>query len=167
LTSLTNLRFVEANAVDLSLLGDQRFDLVLNMDGSISGSGTAAERVLGESCRLTRGKLIVTAAHLAWATAARTIGRLTSSALRAFHPAELRSLLERHGMKVLRLGGIGSLAYLCGKEFTQDVLAGAERTEAFLDRCEAFDREVLPDGPGTCDDTGLIAVCEAGSGSPA
>ena len=32
--------------------------------------------------------------------------------------------------------------------------------EQFLDLCERFDREILPDGPGTRQRAGLIAVAE-------
>ncbi|WP_170319285.1 class I SAM-dependent methyltransferase [Polyangium spumosum] len=157
-----NIRFVEANAVDLSMFADRSFDLVLNMDGPISASGAEAPRVLGESCRVARRTLIVTAAHGAWAFLRRVRGRPIEAEIRTFLAAELRETLEAHGMTVLRAGGLGSLAHLCGDDFVKGVLADAGRVEAFLDECERFDAEVLPEGPGTNDDTGLIGVAERG-----
>lgn len=155
-----NIRFVEANAIDLSMLPDRSFDLVLNMDGPVSGSGAEAERVLGESCRVTRKTLIVTATHGAWAFLRRVRGRPVDADIRTFLPAELAGALEAHGMTVLRAGGLGSLAHLCGDDFVKGVLANPDGVEPFLDECERFDRDILPDGPGTYDDTGLIAVAE-------
>ena len=155
---LANIRFVEANTIDLSMFPDQHFDLVLNMDGPISGSGTEAERVLGESCRVAKKTLIVTAAHAAWAFLRAVRDQPVSADIRAFLPAELKSQLEAQGMTVLRAGGLGSLAHLCGANFVDGVLASPDRVEPFLDECDRFDRDILPDGPGTYDDTGLIAV---------
>lgn len=81
-------------------------------------------------------------------------------AFKAFLPGELKKILERAGMKVLRLGGLGSLASLCGKETVQKVLGDQTLLQEFLDLCERFDKEVLPDGPGTRQRAGLIAVAE-------
>jgi ubiquinone/menaquinone biosynthesis C-methylase UbiE len=81
-------------------------------------------------------------------------------AFMAFLPSELRKILERAGMRVLRVGGLGSLANLCGKETVQKILKDQTLFQEFLDLCERFDREVLPDGPGTCQRAGLIAVAE-------
>src|SRR5687767_4116500 len=47
---LKNIRFVEANAIDLSQFPDCAFDLVINMDGPISFSGADAEKIIVESC---------------------------------------------------------------------------------------------------------------------
>jgi len=71
-------------------------------------------------------------------------------------------LLEDRGMKVCPVGGLGSLAHLCGEEFVTSVLSSPARVEGFGDECELFDREILSDGPGPLDDTGLIAVAESG-----
>jgi SAM-dependent methyltransferase len=157
---MTGIRFVEGNAVDLGMFADQSFDLVLNMDGPISASGAEAERVLGESCRVARRTLLVTAAHEAWAFLRAVRGKPVDGQIRAFSPAELRAAIEAQGMRVLRAGGLGSLAHLCGDDFVESVLASPARVEPFLDACDVFDRDVLPDGPGTDDDTGLIAVAE-------
>lgn len=77
--------------------------------------------------------------------------------LKAFLPGELRAALEREGMRVLRCGGLGTLANLCGQETVARALQ-EDLFETFLDLCEQFDREVLPDGPGTRQRAGLIAV---------
>lgn len=86
-------------------------------------------------------------------------------AFKAFLPAELRELLEGAGLRVLRLGGLGSLAYLCGRETVERVLEGEVLFQEFLELCDRFDREILPEGPGTRQRAGLIAVAErAGEG---
>lgn len=192
---LPNLRFVQANAVDLSQFGDGEFDLVLNMDGAISFCGIMAEKALLESCRLARRVLIASVtprAHML-PTIVRasllTTGELVPAVyemwerglwrqeqypenerlaegmtqnymgvMRAFLPAELRAILEKAGMRVLRCGGLGSLSGLCGEEVTQRVLADKRLLETFLDLNERFDNEVLPDGPGTSQRAGLLAV---------
>ena len=81
-------------------------------------------------------------------------------ALKAFLPGELRAILAEAGMKVLRCGGIGSLADHCAKDALERVRQGERLMEAFLDLCEEFDSELLPDGPGTRQRAGLIAVAE-------
>jgi hypothetical protein len=80
--------------------------------------------------------------------------------LRAFLPYELRQFLNEHGMKILRCGGLGSLANFCGSETIEAVLKDERQFQKFLDYCEYYDLEVLPDGPGTRQRAGLIAVTE-------
>jgi hypothetical protein len=36
----------------------------------------------------------------------------------------------------------------------------AKLFEEFVDLCERFDREILPEGPGTCMRAGLLSVAE-------
>jgi SAM-dependent methyltransferase len=79
-------------------------------------------------------------------------------AFRAFLPGELRTLLEGAGMRVLRCGGLGSLANLCGPEAVERVRQDTSLFQDFVDLCERFDQEVLPEGPGTRQRAGLIAV---------
>lgn len=79
---------------------------------------------------------------------------------RAFLPGELRELLERAGMRVVRVGGLGSLANLCGKETIEKVLKDEIPFQEYLTLCEQVDRELLPEGPGTNQRAGLIAVAE-------
>jgi len=76
----------------------------------------------------------------------------------AFLPGELRAILEEAGMRVLRCGGLGTLANLCGPEAVEQVCLNGALFQDFVDLCERFDREVLPDGPGTRQRAGLIAV---------
>lgn len=61
-------------------------------------------------------------------------------------------------MRVLRCGGLGTLANLCGQETLAQMRQDEALFAAFLDLCERFDREVLPDGPGTRQRAGLTAV---------
>ncbi len=81
-------------------------------------------------------------------------------ALKAFLPGELRSVLEQAGMRVVRCGGIGSLAGLCERDALAYILKDESLLQSFLDLCERFDREILPDGPGTRQRAGLLAVAE-------
>lgn len=83
-------------------------------------------------------------------------------ALKAFTPDELRAVLERGGMQVLRCGGLGTLSNLCGKETVAQVLQDEALFQEFLDLCERFDRQVLPNGPGTRQRAGLLAVAVPG-----
>jgi SAM-dependent methyltransferase len=77
---------------------------------------------------------------------------------RAFLPEELQTLLEGAGMRVLRCGGLGTLANFCGPEAVEQVCQDVALFQDFVDLCEWFDGEVLPDGPGTKQRAGLIAV---------
>jgi hypothetical protein len=85
-------------------------------------------------------------------------------AFKAFLPSELSEILGQAGMRVLRIGGLGSLANLCGKEAVERALKDEALFQEFLELCEHFDREVLPDGPGTRQRAGLIAVAEHSGG---
>jgi len=77
---------------------------------------------------------------------------------RAFLPWELRAILEEAGMRVLRCGGLGTLANFCGPEAVERACQDEALFQDFVDLCEQFDREVLPEGPGTRQRAGLIAV---------
>jgi SAM-dependent methyltransferase len=81
-------------------------------------------------------------------------------AFKAFLPDELQAILERVGMRVLRCSGLGTLASLCGQATVERVLEDEALLEAFLDLCERFDAEILPNGPGTRQRAGLIAVAQ-------
>lgn len=194
---LEGIIFIEGNATDLSRFADRSFDLVLNMDGAISFSGSMAVQAIKESCRVCKQRLILTVSHRAqmvavWvASSLKVAGRflpavdamvyqgewdqgqfpenpiltqgLTQNylgALKAFLPGELKAILEQAGMKVLRCGGLGSLASLCGPETLESVLKDESLLQTFLNLCECFDNETLPDGPGTRQRAGLIAVAE-------
>jgi len=81
-------------------------------------------------------------------------------AIKAFLPDELRTVLEDAGMRVLRCGGLGSLALLCGRETVEQVRGDKKLFEQFVEFCERFDLEILPHGPGTRQRAGLIAVAQ-------
>lgn len=78
--------------------------------------------------------------------------------LRAFLPTELRLALEAEGFVVERCGGLGSLANFCGPEALSVAQGDPILWEQFHDLCEQFDLELLPDGPGTRQRSGLLAV---------
>lgn len=80
--------------------------------------------------------------------------------LKAFLPGELSGLLRQNGLRVLRCGGLGSLASQVKPETIRKVLADPVLFDHFVDLCEVYDRELLPDGPGTQQRAGLIAVAE-------
>jgi ubiquinone/menaquinone biosynthesis C-methylase UbiE len=192
-----DLRFLEANATDLSMLADRSFDLVLNMDGAISFCGSAAETSILESCRVTRRTLIATVTNRALmitvlcSVGLQVTGRFVPAlaamwehgqwhqdqfpdndllakgmtqdycgAIKAFLPGELRSLLEGAGMRVVRCSGLGSLALLCGRDTVERVRGDEQLFERFVELCERFDLEILPNGPGTRQRAGLIVVAQ-------
>jgi SAM-dependent methyltransferase len=70
------IEFLEGNASDLAQFPDPSFDLVLNMDGAISFSGSKAITAIQETCRVTRMKAILTVSHRAQMTAAWVNGSL-------------------------------------------------------------------------------------------
>lgn len=69
---LAGIEFVEGNASDLSRFSDRSFDLVLNMDGAISFSGSKAVDAIRESCRIASATVILTVSHRAQIAAAWT-----------------------------------------------------------------------------------------------
>lgn len=85
--------------------------------------------------------------------------RLPFRYFKAFLPGELKEILQRAGMKVLRAGGVGSLSGLCEEEAVEQLLKDETLFQEFLTLCERFD-EISPEGPGTRNDTGLLAVAE-------
>lgn len=63
---VANLEFRLANATELNMFTDASFDLVLNMDGAISFCGSAAEKAISETCRVTKRAVIVSVSNRAW-----------------------------------------------------------------------------------------------------
>ncbi len=194
-TGLSTIEFVEANAVDLSSLGERTFDLVLNLDGAISFCGPAAKAALHESARLTGRTLIVTVSHRAWMTAVwlgqslEAAGDVLPSAqemfdrgewrqdtatdaetfaagatggylgtLRSFLPEELAASIRAEGLYVERVGGLGSLSLLAGREAVRRAATDDALLQRFVELADRFDREIMPQGPGTRQRAGLIAV---------
>ncbi len=79
-------------------------------------------------------------------------------AIKAFVASELRCLLELHSMSISRIGAIGSLACLCGADAVQRIASDETLLAEFVDICDYYDRAILPEGPGTWQRAGLIAV---------
>jgi SAM-dependent methyltransferase len=193
---LPNLRFVQANAIDLSVLDPTQYDLVLNLDGAVSFCGAQATTALAESARLTARTLIVTVSHRAWmaaqwlAQSLDHVGEVVPAvvdmmergkwdpaapglgeaarvgALQSFLPDELAGHLRRAGLYVERVGGLGSLSLLAGAAALRRVQDDDERFRHFVDLCDRFDRSVMPHGPGTRQRAGLIAVAHRRGLSP-
>jgi hypothetical protein len=63
-------------------------------------------------------------------------------------------------MNVSRCGGLGTLASMCSEKALQRILRDEAMTNEFLDVCERYDRDLAPNGPGTRERAGLIAVAE-------
>jgi SAM-dependent methyltransferase len=87
-----NIEFVEGNASDLAQFSSRSFDLVLNMDGVISFSGSKAIMAIQETCRVARRKVILTVSHQAQMAAA-WVGRSLARTGR-ISPAA-RAMMER------------------------------------------------------------------------
>ena len=79
--------------------------------------------------------------------------------IRAFYPRELADLIESAGFRVVRCGGLGSLANLCGLK-TVEILLDSDNREQFLDLCDRYDAEAMATGPGTVERAGVIAVAD-------
>jgi SAM-dependent methyltransferase len=80
--------------------------------------------------------------------------------VKAFLPGELRTALETQNMDIVRLGSIGSLACLCGGEVVGRITSDKGLLSEFADMCEYYDKFVMPEGPGTWQRAGLIAVAK-------
>lgn len=65
-------------------------------------------------------------------------------------------------MTVLRCGGLGTLVGPCGIEMVKRVMRNDEFLNKLLDLCEHYDRQTLPDVPGTQQWAGLMAVATPG-----
>lgn len=182
------LDFVQGDAADLSRFPDAAFDLVLAMDGAISFSGELAPRVVAEACRVTGRTLIATVSNKAcmvptWIKysmhaaqrilpAVHEMMRTGSwhkdqfpenallypatcdiEALKAYTPDELAELLRANGMTVADVRSVGSLTHLLLPHGSPSV-PDADLVEL----CDAYDRFVLPSGPGSFRRAGLLAV---------
>ncbi|MFZ2190403.1 MAG: class I SAM-dependent methyltransferase [Candidatus Magasanikiibacteriota bacterium] len=194
---IKNITFIEANSTNLSRFPNRSFDLVLNMDGAISFSGSEASVAIKESCRVTKRTLILTVSNLAkmialWVDSSLEVSNkfmgavqamfdqglwhqkmfrdnylLTKGssqdyvgALKAYSSNKLRKELEKNHLRVARVGGLGSLASLCGVETIQKVMKNKKLFNEFIELCDKFDKEIMPEGPGTKQRAGLIAVAK-------
>lgn len=80
--------------------------------------------------------------------------------IRSYLPDELKRAIEARGMRVVRIGGIGTLSYLYGPRLMRDIEERPDYLEPFLELCDHFDRELMVDGPGTRHRAGLIATAQ-------
>lgn len=78
--------------------------------------------------------------------------------MKAFLAAELQAILEDADLKILRVGGLGSLVNMCSQKAVDRACEQVKVLEEFVTLCERFDLEILPDGPGTSTGPGLIGV---------
>lgn len=78
--------------------------------------------------------------------------------LRAYTRQELAGLVSAAGFAVLRAGGLGSLSNILPRERLTGLLDNPEAWQKFIEVCDRFDQELMPDGPGTWQRAGLIAV---------
>lgn len=139
---LPNIQFQKADASNLDIFGEKAFDLVLCFDGAISFSGSKANQVISEICRVGK-KVMLSVSNKACMTATwlnysmETLGYihpcvtdmmvtgyfskkkypdaegLTSiSDFKAYGIEELREVLTSNSMKVLECRSISSLTQL-------------------------------------------------------
>ena len=182
------LRFIQADARDLSQFVDAQFDLVLNFDGAISFAGEHALDVLAETLRVAKHTAIVTVSNKAcmvptWLKySIKAAGRI----LPAVHE------MMRSGRWHKDQFADNALIYpsVCDieqfKAFTPRELEDAfERAgfavelvrsigslthlllphgsldvdaEELAELCETYDAQVMPNGPGSFRRAGLIGI---------
>lgn len=88
--------------------------------------------------------------------------------LKAYDPQELSQALKSHGMQVLECRTIGSLTHLYllhlyrqnPPEKVHQLLNQQSQDPAFLELCDYYDRQVLPQGMGSFRRAGLFAAAE-------
>lgn len=87
--------------------------------------------------------------------------------LKAYDTAELRELLEKKDMKVIECRGIGSLTHLylihLYRQNPKDIHRIIEELiedPEFLEICDYYDKNVLPDGMGSFRRAGILAIAE-------
>lgn len=197
---LDNITFIRADAKDLSMFEDNQFDLVLNLDGAVSFSGKNAGKIIAESCRVSRKRLLLSASNkgcmaATWLNYSMNLFNNITPAVhemidngyweksqfetnkkiyesyfniesfKAYTPIELKSELEKNNMKVLFSRSLGSLTHLYLLHlYRQNPYAlqsqNLKASEDFVDLCEKFDKEIMPDGPGSFRRAGVIALAE-------
>ena len=70
----------------------------------------------------------------------------------------LAASIRAEGLYVERVGGLGSLSLLAGREAVRQAAADESLMQRFVELADRFDREIMPQGPGTRQRAGLIAV---------
>lgn len=197
---LDGITFIRADAKDLSMFRDKQYDMVLNLDGAVSFSGKDAGKVIAESCRVARKKLLLSASNKGCMTATwlnysmnlfnnitpavhemidngyweknqfETNKKISESyfnieSFKAYTPIELKSELEKNNMKVIFSRSLGSLTHLYLLHLYRQNPNAAQAqnfkaTKEFIDLCEKFDTEIMPEGPGSFRRAGVIAFAE-------
>ena len=193
---LDNISFAKMNAADLSKYGTNEFDLVLCFDGAISFSGSKANRVISEICRVGK-KIMLSVSSKSCMTA--TWLNYSMSKLNKIHPSvkdmmntgyfnkanyedadeltdieelkaydadELRAVLEKCGMDVLECRSIGSLTHLYlmhlyrqyPYETVRRKMDEISNDPDFVELCDCFDKNVMPEGMGSFRRAGIFAV---------
>lgn len=84
---------------------------------------------------------------------------------KAFSPEELKSKLKENKMEVRFSRSLGSLSHLYllhlyRQKPNELQSSNIDSSEEFIDLCEKFDIEVMPNGPGTFRRAGVIALAE-------
>lgn len=94
---------------------------------------------------------------------------LTSIAeLKAYSIEELRNILQRNGMRVLECHSIGSLTHLYlihlyrqnNADEVHKKINAISTDKDFLDLCDYYDKNVMPEGMGSFRRAGIFAVAE-------
>jgi len=88
--------------------------------------------------------------------------------LKAFDPAELRAVLNENDMNVLECRSIGSLTHLYlmhlyrqnSGDAVHEKINALSKDPEFLDLCDEFDKQVMPEGMGSFRRAGLFAIAE-------
>ncbi len=84
---------------------------------------------------------------------------------KAYTPQELKRTLEENKMKVQFSRSIGSLSHLYllhlyRQKPNEAKSSNIDNSEQFIDLCEKFDIEIMPNGPGSFRRAGVIALAE-------
>ncbi len=195
---LGNIRFMKADASNLDMFSTKEFDLVICFDGAISFSGSKANKVISEICRVGKkvmlsvsNKCCMVATWLNYSmevlghihpcvTDMMTTGyfskvnypdadALTSiTELKAYGTQELESVLVENGMTVLECRSISSLTHLYlmhlyrqyPAEIVTEKINAISADKEFLEICDYYDKNVMPDGMGGFARAGIFAIAE-------
>jgi len=88
--------------------------------------------------------------------------------LKAYGIDELRGVLQENGMRVLDCRSIGSLTHLYlmhlyrqhPAEIVREKINVISENVEFLEMCDYFDRNVMPEGMGSFRRAGILAIAE-------
>ena len=80
--------------------------------------------------------------------------------MKAFTLSELKTIIEQANMHILRLGAFGSFSDTFEKKTIDKIFQDNTLSKEFIDLADRFDKEILPEGVGSRQRCGLIAVAE-------